>query len=59
MHAENAVKIYLHCEPQELHKDDGDGQKYEISHKGDTYTLTINDPKVADSGNYLKVVFIW
>lgn len=40
--------------PQELHKDDG--SKYDMSLKGDVYTLTIFNPTVADSARYTLVV---
>ena len=39
---------------QELYKDDG--SKYDMSLKGDTYTLTVFNPVVADSGRYTLVV---
>ncbi len=39
---------------QELHKEDG--SKYDMSLKGDTYTLTILNPTVEDSARYTLVV---
>ncbi len=40
----------------ELHKDDG--SKYDMSLKGDVYTLTVHNPTVADAARYTLVVRI-
>ncbi len=42
---------------QELYKDDPK-DKYEWTHKGDTYTLKINNPTTKDAGRYNLVVKI-
>ncbi len=39
---------------QELHKEDG--SKYDMTHKGNMYTLTVLKPTVDDSARYTLVV---